>query len=95
MTNDDLFLPVPQPKFAIGVTVLALINHKPQYARIDKAFLQAQITLDETGIFTENELRWEYDVIVLHDPIEESEHMVIAEKTIFYEVHNNSDEQSA
>jgi len=95
MTNDSLFLPIPPPKYAIGVTVLALINHQPQYARIHKAYLHAQITLDEAGIFAENTLRWEYDVIVVADPIEESEHMVIAESTIFYEVHNDTDGQSA
>jgi hypothetical protein len=90
----EMFIAVPEPKFRVGAVVLALVNHKPRYARLEKAYLNAHLILDSEGLSFENKPRWEYAALVFNDPIEQSETVIITEKTIFYEVQGHSSERN-
>lgn len=74
---------IPEPKYRIGAVVLALIDHHPRYARLEEAHLVAHFVYDQQGVRFDHQPTWEYNVYVLADPVEESEPMVIAERTIF------------
>lgn len=84
--DDRLLMEIPEPRYAIGAMVLALINHQPRYARIEKAHLDAHVVFDDEGPALTSDLRWEYDVLVINDPVEASERMIVAERTILFEI---------
>lgn len=90
--SDDYHLQIKKPKFPIGQHVIALINNQLREAHIEKAFLEANIVADEQGMYIDGALRWEYLVLVIADPIEASEKMVITERTIIREIDNTLDE---
>ena len=83
--SDKCLLEIEYPKYLIGVDVVALINNQLRQARVEQAYLQANIVVDETGMYVEGAMRWEYLVLVIADPIEASEKMVITERTIISE----------
>lgn len=85
--DGSFLIDVPEPAYRIGAMVLALINYQPRRARIEQASLTAHITVNAEGPFLESDLRWEYIVTVFNEPVEESEEMTIAEKTILFEIH--------
>lgn len=84
--SDKCLLEFENPKYKIGADVVALINYQLRQARVEQAYLQANIVVDDTGMYVEGALRWEYLVLVIADPIESSEKMVITERTIISEL---------
>jgi len=90
VVSDKQSVQVDKPKYDIGLRVIALINNQLREAVIEKAFLQANIVADEQGMYIEGSLRWEYLVLVIADPIEASDKMIITERTIIREMDNGS-----
>lgn len=90
--DGSFLIDVPEPAYRIGAVVLALINYQPRRARIEQANLIAHITVDAEGPFLENDLRWEYVVTVFNEPVEASEQMTIAEKTVLFELQQDADD---
>ncbi len=82
---------LPQPKYAVGTTVMALIDHKPRYARVDTAHLNAHIVLDAEGIFIYGRPRWEYEVTLYNADFQATTSMLIAERTILADVETDPD----
>ena len=87
----NLVVDIPEPKYAIGATVIALINHQPRIAQINAAHLNPHFVLKADGLYTFGQPRWEYDVLVLNDPHEASEPMMIAESTVITTVQDSDD----
>lgn len=86
--TEDLLIGIPAPKHPIGSVVLALINHRPRYARIQQAHLSANFVLTESGLSADGLPRWEYSVRILNrsGTEDEADLIVIAEKTILFGV---------
>jgi len=82
---------VPLPRYRIGETILALINHQPRYARVERAFLTMNLGQDAEGFFYEDIPAWEYLVTVFAKPTDASEMIIIAEKTIIMAVDSVSE----
>lgn len=80
---------IPKPKFAVGSLVIALINHQPRHAEVIQAYLSANFVLQQNGVSLMDSVRWEYDVLVISEPIEASERMLIAERTIIVQVNDH------
>lgn len=81
---------IPAPKYPIGAIVVALINHQARYARLEQAHMVAHFVMNDRGLMIENRPRWEYDARVFNDPLDESEMMVISERTIIKQVETDS-----
>ena len=88
--SDRHYVEFDKPKYPIGALVVALINSQLRRAKIESAYLQMNIVEDDTGVYIEGALRWEYLVLVINDPIEASEKMVITEHTILREITDTS-----
>lgn len=86
VVSDTYQVEIRKPKFSIGQRVIALINNQLREAHVEKAFLEGEIVVDDAGMRIEGSLRWEYLVLVIADPIESSEKMLITERTIIREM---------
>lgn len=82
---------INKPKYMTGQHVVALINNQLREAHIEKAFLETTIIADENGVYVDGSLRWEYLVLVIADPFEASEKMVITERTIIRVIDDKAD----
>lgn len=91
IVSDKRLVEIENPKYAIGADVVALINNQLRHATVEQAYLQANIVVDETGMYVEGALRWEYLVLVINDPVEASEKMVITERTIISRIDDEND----
>jgi len=91
--DDDLRVTLPRPQYAIGTTVIALVNYKPRVADILEAHLATNIVVDAEGPYINSPPRWEYDVRIYHE--DTVERMVISERTIITIVDPDDDEESA
>ena len=80
--SDNQSINIDMPKYACGKRVIALINNQLRQAVVQEAYLQANIIADATGVRVDGVLRWEYLVLVINEPIEASEKMIITERTI-------------
>ncbi|GEM_PF-2012331 len=90
--SETLSLEIEKPKFMIGQRVVALINNQLREAHIEKAFLQVNIVVDDTGEYIDGGERWEYLVLVIADPIDASEKIVISEHTIIQKMDDALDD---
>lgn len=88
-----MHIDIPAPKYTIGSIVIALINHQPRYARLEQAHMNTHIKIDRNGTSLVGKPRWEYDAQVFSEPIEESEMMIIAERSIITVVDVNETDE--
>ncbi len=77
---------IPEPKYHVGATLIALVNHQPRYVEVLQAHLSANFILESDGVSMIDGATWEYDVLVQADPIEFSERMIITERSIIVDV---------
>lgn len=92
--SDKQAIKIDMPKYACGKRVVALINNQLRQAVVEEAYLQANIIADTNGVRVDGVLRWEYRVLVINDPVEASEKMIITERTIIDEVTETPDDKN-
>lgn len=87
---------IPEPGYHVGDVVVALIDHQLRYAVIEQALMDTRLLVEGLNVVFATPPRWEYRVRVLADPVEDSEYMVIAERTILKLASNEqADDESA
>lgn len=79
-SSSSMQIDIPEPKYRIGMIVIALINHQPRYAEIQQSYLSPHVVMTEEGVHIEGNPVWEYHVYVLHE--DSIETIIISERTI-------------